>query len=286
MHAGVTRRRDDFFQRAIGFGAPMSTLKRDDIAEREWYHTLELAPGVETPGFFDHRSLLTRLPIPSSLVGQRCLDIGTFDGFWAFEMERRGAAEVVAADILDPMAWDWPAGAHPAAIEAMARRKEAGRGFEIASPGFGSPGGKNEGSVYELNPRTHGEFDFVFMGSLLLHLRDPIAALEHVRSVCRGELLTIDAVDPLLTLLHPLRPIAFLEGTARPWWWKPNLRGYRQMVQAGGFEVMLGPTPILIPPGAELRRKRVAWRALRAYEGRQAFIRRHAGDPHAFILAR
>jgi hypothetical protein len=145
---------------------------------------------------------------------------------------------------------------------------------------------KIEASVYELDPEVHGQFDFVFMGSLLLHLRDPIRALERVGSVCRGLFLTIDAIDLLLTLLHPRRPIYFLEGTARPWWWKPNLRGYRQMVVSGGFEVLQGPTMFLIPPGAEVRRKRVAWRALRAYEGRQAFIRRHAGDPHAFILAR
>src|SRR4051812_30739846 len=228
----------------------MSALKPDEIAEREWYHTLELAPGIETPGFFDHRSLLTRLPIPSSLTGQRCLDIGTFDGFWAFELERRGAAEVVACDILDPMAWDWPAGAHPMAVEALERRKDAGRGFEIAAEALGSRVEKIEASVYELDPAVHGEFDFVFMGSLLLHLRDPIRALEHVRSVSRGLFLTIDAIDLLLTLLHPLRPIYFLEGTARPWWWKPNLRGYRQMVRSAGFDVVEGPTMFLIPPGA------------------------------------
>jgi tRNA (mo5U34)-methyltransferase len=260
-------------------------LDLDEIAEREWYHTLELAPGVQTSGYFDHRPLLPKLPIPASLNGRRCLDIGTFDGFWAFEMERRGAGEVVAADILDPMAWDWPAGADPLAIEALERRKEAGRGFEIAARALGSNVKKIEASVYELLPEVHGEFDFVFMGSLLLHLRDPIRALERVRSVCRGQFLTIDAVDPLLTLLHPRRPIAFLEGTARPWWWKPNLRGYRQMVVAGGFEVLQGPSLLLIPPGAELKRKRVSWRNLRAYEGRQALLRRHAGDPHAFILA-
>jgi tRNA (mo5U34)-methyltransferase len=168
----------------------------------------------------------------------------------------------------------------------MERRKEAGRGFEIAAEALGSRVKKIEASVYELDPDVHGRFDFIFMGSLLLHLRDPIRALECVRSVCGGLFLTIDAVDPLLTLLHPRRPIGFLEGTARPWWWKPNLRGYRQMVTSAGFEVLQGPTPFLIPPGAELKRKRVPLRALRAYEGRQALIRRHAGDPHAFILAR
>jgi tRNA (mo5U34)-methyltransferase len=264
----------------------MTALDRNEVAQREWYHTLELAPGVMTPGFFDHNPLVPKLPIPASLAGRRCLDIGTFDGFWAFEMERRGAEEVVAADILHPLAWDWPVGADPLAIEALERRKEAGRGFEIAAQALGSQVEKIEASVYELDPGVHGEFDFVFMGSLLLHLRDPIRALERVRAVCRGLFLTVDAVDPLLTLLHPRRPITFLEGTARPWWWKPNLRGYAQMVKSAGFEALDGPTLVLIPPGEELKRKRIRLRTLRAYEGRQALVRRYVGDPHAFILAR
>src|SRR5437660_12337372 len=61
-----------------------------------WYHTLDLGYGVVTKGMFDHRPALHRYLIPSDLSGMRCLDIGTMDGFWAFEMERRGAAEVVA----------------------------------------------------------------------------------------------------------------------------------------------------------------------------------------------
>ena len=32
--------------------------------------------------------------------GKRCLDVGTYDGFLAFELERRGAASVVATDIM------------------------------------------------------------------------------------------------------------------------------------------------------------------------------------------
>ena len=76
---------------------------REQVEGRQWYHTLELAPGVRTPGWFDLRETAAAL-LPASLAGRRCLDVGTFDGFWAFEMERRGAAEVIAIDILDPRA--------------------------------------------------------------------------------------------------------------------------------------------------------------------------------------
>jgi len=262
------------------------TTVMSDSRTVDWYHTIDLPGRGPTPGFFDHRRLLRKLPIPASLTGQRCLDIGTFDGFWAFEMERRGADEVVAIDLLDPAEADWPVNSAPAVMEAIGDRKRAGRGFETAHAALGSSVERIEMSVYDLDHDVVGQFDFVFMGSLLLHLRDPIRALERARSVCHGLFLTIDAIDPLLTLMHPLRPLGFLEGTARPWWWKPNLRGYRQMVTSAGFQVVQGPTPFLIPPGAELKRKRVPMRALRGYEGRQALIRRHAGDPHAFILAR
>ena len=43
-----------------------------------------------------------RVPLPQRLDGLRCLDVSTSDGFWAAEMERRGAAETVAVDVRDP----------------------------------------------------------------------------------------------------------------------------------------------------------------------------------------
>src|ERR1700678_4471248 len=61
------------------------------------YHTIELPGGVTTPGQSDLRKQARRL-LPADLRGKRALDVGTFDGFWAFELERRGA-EVVAIDI-------------------------------------------------------------------------------------------------------------------------------------------------------------------------------------------
>jgi len=47
--------------------------------------------------------------LPADLSGRRALDVGTFDGFWAFELERRGA-EVVAADLerFDEVEWPPP----------------------------------------------------------------------------------------------------------------------------------------------------------------------------------
>src|SRR6266542_4227201 len=86
---------------------PIAEL-RDAVASRPvWYHTLELAPGLVTPGWFDLRPIVQLMPWPD-VRGKRCLDVGTYDGFLAFEMERRGAAEVLAVDIDDHSKWDWP----------------------------------------------------------------------------------------------------------------------------------------------------------------------------------
>ena len=56
-------------------------------------------PGVAR----DHRY---RVPfLPPSFAGQRVLDVGTFDGFYAFLAEHRGAARVVAVDNEQYVAW-------------------------------------------------------------------------------------------------------------------------------------------------------------------------------------
>jgi tRNA (mo5U34)-methyltransferase len=49
--------------------------------ELDWWHTIEVAPGVVTPGWWDLRPTAERLPWPGPLDGLRCLDVGTLDGF-------------------------------------------------------------------------------------------------------------------------------------------------------------------------------------------------------------
>src|ERR1700692_3668441 len=48
--------------------AAVSDALRKQVASLEWYHTLDLAHGVVTPGWLDHRSILDRIPLPSSLA--------------------------------------------------------------------------------------------------------------------------------------------------------------------------------------------------------------------------
>jgi len=268
--------------------APASspTELRRLCASRQWYHTIELAPGILTPGWFDLRALTHKLAFPESMAGMRCLDIGTFDGFWAFEMERRGAQEVIGLDILDPRAWDWPWGSDDAVVEALEERKDAGRGFNIAREALGMSAMRLEGSVYELDPAVHGTFDFVYLGSLLLHLRDPIGALERVRSVCTGQLLVLDQIHLPLSVTRPRQPAATLDGVGRPWWWRVNLRGLARMVAAAGFTLERRPQPLLMPRGGGQPFPRLTAKAFTTRIGREQLFSAVAGAPHAAVLAR
>ena len=258
---------------------------REQVGDRQWYHTLELAPGVRTPGWFDLREIAAEI-LPPSLAGRRCLDVGTFDGFWAFEMERRGAAEVVAIDILDPTQWDWPANSTAEVMAALAERKRGGAGFELAHEALGSAVERRELSVYDLDPGLVGEFDFVYVGSLLLHLRDPVRALAAARSVCAGEAVLVDAIDLPRTLLHRRRPVATLDGQGRPWWWKPNLAALARLAEAAGFELVRPPRRLYMPLGDGHPRRLRSPRLLLSAAGREELINSWCGDPHGVIVAR
>ena len=71
-----------------------------------WFHTFSLDHSEElyTPGVArDHRY---RIPaLPEDFSGTSVLDVGTFDGFYAFLAEARGARRVVAVDNEQYRAW-------------------------------------------------------------------------------------------------------------------------------------------------------------------------------------
>jgi tRNA (mo5U34)-methyltransferase len=202
---------------------------RQRLPEISWYHTQELAPGIVTPGMFDLRQLVHHYGLPDDLTGVRALDVGTFEGFWAFELERRGA-DVVAVDVDSTQQLDWPARLRPASDE---RR---GEGFELAREALGSSVDRVGTSIYDAGPETlGGRFDLVFCGSVLIHLRDPMLALERMADLCRGRLILAEERSRKLDLL-PLKAAEFRGDT--PWsvWWVPSTRTWLSMVSAAGFE--------------------------------------------------
>jgi tRNA (mo5U34)-methyltransferase len=210
------------------------TLAGDQLAQAvtryPWYHTIELSDGVVTEGMFDHRPVVSRYLLPADLAGMRCLDVGTMDGFWAFEMERRGAEEVVAADVSDVQALDWPSlwrdRVEPTLDETKAAR------FELARTALGSAVQRVERSVYELDSSL-GQFDLVFCGDLLVHLKDPITAVERLRSVCRGSTIVCNPVKRFR--FGARRPLAQFDGIEEFQWWLLSEAAIERMMRASGF---------------------------------------------------
>jgi tRNA (mo5U34)-methyltransferase len=271
----------------VTVSAPTASEAREAIAQRRlWYHTLEVAAGVETPGWFDLRPIVERLPWPD-VGGMRCLEIGPWDGFLSFELERRGADEVVATDIADPAEWDWAAPMResgPKELAAMAG-PDPGGGFAIAKRLLGSKVERVEVNVYDLSPESIGVFDVVVCGSLLLHLRDPVRALEAIRRVCHGRFMSAETISSGLTLFSRRTPLARQRGGERGQWWIPNAACHRRMLEAAGFAIERTSPPYAIPLGpghpshgrltGDLRNRILT-----------ALLTRSSGVPHAAVLAR
>lgn len=252
-----------------------------------WYHTLEVAPGVTTPGWFDLRPIVDRMPWPD-VRGKRCLDVGTSDGFLAFELENRGASEVVATDLADHERWDWPAHLRAKGVEYLrcAAGPDKGVGLRVAKELLGSAVEPVEVSVYDLSPDSVGEFDVVVCGSVLLHLRDPLRALAAIRSVCRTSFLCTNQIDIGLTLVGRSAALARFHGTEDTCqWWVPNPRAHRHMLRASGFAIERQSRPYAIPFGRGHSPLSRSPRALATRVARHV-VAGNDGVPHHAVLAR
>jgi tRNA (mo5U34)-methyltransferase len=147
------------------------TSRADEIAHAvagvpKWRHRIRIGD-VVTPGTEDTDAELRRLDLASSYTGQRVLDVGCSDGLYSFEVERRGAAEVVAVDDESSL---------------LAGGKN---GFQVASELLGSKVSYRTGDVEDLDPSEIGLFDLVLFLNVLYHLRNPVRALESIHSVVR-----------------------------------------------------------------------------------------------------
>jgi tRNA (mo5U34)-methyltransferase len=204
---------------------------------RLWYHTIELSPGRTTQGHVDLRRIAPRV-LPARLDGLRALDIGTYDGFWAFELEARGAREVIATDLEDFDFDAWPPETRARWASEFEGMRPSDR-FHIAHRERGSSVRHVGCSIYDLDTdRLGGPVDFAVIGALLLHLLKPVEGLEAARRVMNpgARLLLVEPFDVAGTLLRPLTPTAQLRAHRTPYdWWLGNLAYLRRVLLLAGF---------------------------------------------------
>jgi tRNA (mo5U34)-methyltransferase len=134
-----------------------------------WFHTFALnrAEGIYAPGYArDHRY---RLPaIPESFDGLSVLDIGSFDGFYAFLAEARGAERVVAVD--NEQYIDWVRARWEIELEG-------GEGFRAIHGLLDSSVEYRKLDAFELDTLTE-RFDFIFCCGILHRVEAPARLLE------------------------------------------------------------------------------------------------------------
>jgi tRNA (mo5U34)-methyltransferase len=133
------------------------------LSKLGWYHSIELPDGGIIQGHQTIAQLRRRLDqfrIPADLTGKRVLDIGAWDGWFSFEMERRGA-QVLAVD-----------------STKNTRLLEARRLL-------GSRVEHHVGDICRLTYKDIGTFDIVLFLGVLYHVKHPILALENVCGMTR-----------------------------------------------------------------------------------------------------
>jgi tRNA (mo5U34)-methyltransferase len=206
----------------------------EKINSRLWYHRIEICPGIITPGINDSSTILKLLDLPNDCRGLRVLDLGTRDGFFAFEMERRGA-DVLAIDYID--------------------KQETG--FQIASELLNSKVRFQKENIYQLTTEKHGTFDIVLFLGLLYHLPDPMRALRIAHAMCNGYLfLESHVIDngvllsdgetvPLAKLSHHLVSVPIMQfypgmslNNDPTNYWGPNLKCLEEMLIESNFKVL------------------------------------------------
>ena len=173
-----------------------------------WYHSFRLPGGRLIDGHLSLEELERRaawLPVPDDLRGQRVLDVGAWDGWFSFEMERRGAA-VLALDCVD--------------VE----------NFRLIHRALGSRVDYRVADFQRIAPGELGRFDIVLFLSVLYHLKHPLLALEKVCALADG----VAIVSSFITDAPGRSP----EEMARA---APQMEFYESDELGGQFDNWFGP---------------------------------------------
>jgi tRNA (mo5U34)-methyltransferase len=232
-----------------------------------WWHSIDLGNGVTTPGSKTAEALRAEWAAidPPELRGKTVLDIGGWDGYFAFEAERRGAARVA---VLDHYVWslDLPrqqaywrecnaAGVQPESYEQtefwQPHALPGKAGFDTARSALASDVQAIVADFAHDDLSSVGSWDVVLFLGVLYHLKDPFGALSRLRGLT-DQLAVIEthAVEVPgqedVPLWHFYLGAQLNADSSN--WWAPNMAALRAMLTAAGFgEVTVKQGP---PPGA------------------------------------
>ncbi|MEO0478378.1 MAG: methyltransferase domain-containing protein [Planctomycetota bacterium] len=221
-------------------------LKRRVAEITSWYHAIDLGDGVETPGTFRMADYDKDYDFPESLKGVRVLDVGAANGYHCSVFDRLGADEVVALEMPRWESQDWtPRNRRLYEEKSDEERKYIDdavldAGFDLVVEELGC---KNvtrvRDVIYNLNPEEHGQFDIVFCGSMLMHVRDPVLGMHAMRSVCKPDGCILISVAMFESAKYGIPDDVPIARFAGEWdqcnWWQMSPAGLRQLLTACDF---------------------------------------------------
>ncbi|MDD5585615.1 MAG: methyltransferase domain-containing protein [Alphaproteobacteria bacterium] len=153
------------------------------ILNRFWYYSMEIAPGIITPGgtfilnYATPRQVLSKIDVQ----GLRCLDIGTMEGLVPILWAKRGASQVVAVDAragciekIDLLKKIYDVSFDYLLLPSSANAYDYLRQVEFASEFYKSP--FIEG---------YKEFDLVNLSGVLYHVWSPLHWIASCRPLVR-----------------------------------------------------------------------------------------------------
>ena len=193
-----------------------SRRDRATVAAGGWWHSIELADGIVTPGINSLERLRAKyrsFGLPDNLSGRRVLDVGCWDGFHSFEAEQHGAA-VVSIDCFRP------------------------ENYFTAHVALHSRAQFHEMSVYELDRKQLGTFEVVLFLGVLYHLRHPLLGLERICNLTTDVAIIeshvteefVGSSRPLMEFYETGELVGQYDN-----WWSPNLECLMRMVRSSGF---------------------------------------------------
>jgi tRNA (mo5U34)-methyltransferase len=258
------------FQKAMNDQASASARAEAAIKSSPyWFHSIELAPGIMTPGRKSPEQLeeqvrSSQLP---DLRGKTVLDIGAFDGYFSFVAERLGAAKVTA---LDHYVWSFD---QPEYVKARQEAERAGpeyppphesrqwrpdelpgrRPFDMARAILGSKVEPVVGDFMTMDLSTLGQFDVVLYLGVLYHMEDPLRAMRRVFEVTApGGLVVIQSNAMEIPRLEDRPMCEFIPGRELnndpSNWWIPNAKALEGLCRAAGFREVTIISGRPVPP--------------------------------------
>jgi len=208
-----------------------------------WFHTFSLDNSGEfyTPGVArDHRY---RIPaLPEDFSGMSVLDVGAFDGFYAFLAEARGARRVIAVDNEQYRVW---------VKSRWGVELEGGEGFAAIRELLGSKVEYRRLDAFDLD-RLKEAFDLILCFGILHRVENPLGLLKVLRRrlSANGRVLleTYGAADRTLGTSAGIHVYEAGEVYARDdfVYWGFSAAGLGRLARVAGYEGFeLSDTPVI-----------------------------------------